>query len=279
MNDTNSQDMRRSAVALLLTLLLTVGTVLLMLNSWLHYEYPPKDMVETELLQDTIMFGGEFVMLGNTPEATDGDMSSEAPSELEPLVEPQPQVQGEDLRDNGEAARDPKPLVATDKPSPMKVKEKPKQEEKKKTGPAVDRKREDDKAEKERLAREAATDSKVKGAFSQSTSGKGSGKQGQPDGNSATGAVSGMPSIGGLNGYTLEYFPRERVPEAGTVVVQVHVSPRGNVTQARVVGGSGKAKADARTCAKCIDLAKRSRFSVPRNTTSEGIGTLTYVIR
>lgn len=276
MKDTNRQDARRSAIALLLTLLLTIATVWVMFNSWLHYEYPPKDMVETELLQDTIMFGGEYVMLGNTPEATAGDMSSQAPAELEQQVEPQPQVEAEDLHDNGEAVRDPKPVVTSTKPSPMKVQEKPKKE---KTGPAVDRRAQDDKAEKARLAKEAATDNKVKGAFAQSASGKGSGKQGQPDGNSDTGAVSGAPSIGGLQGYTLEYFPRERVPEAGTVVVQVHVNTRGNVTQARVVGGSGKAVGDARTKAKCVDLAKRSRFSVPRNTTTEGIGTLTYVIR
>lgn len=276
MNDT--QQRRNTAVSLLLTLLITIGVVLLMLNSWLHYEYPPKDMVETELLQDSIMFGGEYVMLGNTAMPAEGDMSSEQPSDTEQLVEPQPQVEGDNLEDNGEAARQPKPLVSTDKPSPMKVKEKPK-EEPKKTGPAVDRKKEDDKAEKERRAREAATDNKVKGAFSQTTTGKGSGKQGQPDGNSNTGAVSGRPSIGGLVGYTLEYFPKAPVPCSGTVVVQVHVNTRGNVTQAKVVHGSGQAYADSRTKNKCLELARNSRFAVPRNTTTEGIGTLTYVIK
>ncbi len=272
-----SEDRRNVSVSLLLTLLLTIGTVLLMLNSWLHYEYPPKDMVETELLQDSIMFGGEYVMLGNTVEPADGDMSNENPADVEQLVEPQPAVEGDNLEDNGEAVRNPKPLVASDKPSPMKVKEQPKTD--KKTGPAVDRKKEDDKAEKERRAREAATDNKVKGAFSQSTQGKGSGKQGQPDGNGDTGAVSGRPSIGGLNGYTLEYFPTAPVPCSGRVVVQVHVNTRGNVTEAKVTGGSGEAYGDARTKNKCLELARKSRFRVPNNTTTEGIGTLTYIIK
>ena len=84
----------------------------------------------------------------------------------------------------------------------MKVKEKPKEKEKpKKTGPATDEKPAE-KQEQVKRGVDAATESKVKNAFGKS-SGAGSGKQGSPNGNNPTGALSGKPGIGGLDGYTL----------------------------------------------------------------------------
>ena len=69
------EERKSKIVALLLTLLWLVGTVLLMVYTHLHYEYPPKDM-QAQLQQDSIMFGGEFVQLGNLPDLTERDRKS-----------------------------------------------------------------------------------------------------------------------------------------------------------------------------------------------------------
>ena len=61
-------DNRKNEIrAFLLTLLVVLITVLLLLFTGMHYEYPPRDMDLVQLKQDSIMFGGEFVELGNLP--------------------------------------------------------------------------------------------------------------------------------------------------------------------------------------------------------------------
>ena len=162
-------------VALLLTLIISAGGVLILVNSFLHYQYPPEDMKDLAALeQDSIMFGGEYVMLGTSPEAVGEEIDTEEPEQPQE-VQPKPDVAGDDLADAGEPAKQPKPVVTAKQESPMKVKEKPKEKEKpKKTGPATDEKPAE-KQEQVKRGVDAATESKVKNAFGKS-SGAGSGK-------------------------------------------------------------------------------------------------------
>ena len=184
-------------VALFATLIISAGILLIILNSYLHYQYPPEDMKDLAALeQDSIMFGGEYVMLGTSPEAVGEESDTEEPEQVEE-VQPKPDVAGEDLNDAGEPAKQAKPVVTAKAESPMKVKEKPKEKEKpKKTGPATDEKPAE-KQEQVKRGTDAATENKVKNAFGKA-SGSGSGKQGSPNGNSDSGALSGKPGTGVL---------------------------------------------------------------------------------
>ena len=272
-------DNRKSKIAaLLLTLLWLVGTVLVMLYTHLHYEYPPKGAELAQLKQDTIMFGGEFVELGNLPDLSQNEqMELDNPTPTEQQSE-QPDVEGDDLDDAGEPVPkpEPKPVVAAKQESPMKVKEKPKEEEPKKTGPAKSTKPEA-KQEQVKRGKETTTpkNDRVKDAFGKST-GTTTSKTGSPAGNANTGERSGQPGISGLVGYTAEYWGRPHSKWTGKVNVQVRVNPRGKVIEAHAVSGSGEAWAHPEVRRSCEQAARESAFSVPKNRTSEGIGTITW---
>ncbi len=272
-------DNRKSKIAaLLLTLLWLVGTVLVMLYTHLHYEYPPKGAELAQLKQDTIMFGGEFVELGNLPDLSQNEqMELDTPTPTEQQSE-QPDVEGDDLDDAGEPAPkpEPKPVVAAKQESPMKVKEKPKEEQPKKTGPAKSTKPEA-KQEQVKRGKETTTpkNDRVKDAFGKST-GTTNSKTGSPAGNANTGERSGQPGISGLVGYTAEYWGRPHSKWTGKVNVQVRVNPRGKVIEAHAVSGSGEAWAHPEVRRSCEQAARESAFSVPKNRTSEGIGTITW---
>ncbi len=272
-------DNRKSKIAaLLLTLLWLVGTVLVMLYTHLHYEYPPKGAELAQLKQDTIMFGGEFVELGNLPDLSQNEqMELDNPTPTEQQSE-QPDVEGDDLDDAGEPVPkpEPKPVVAAKQESPMKVKEKPKEEQPKKTGPAKSTKPEA-KQEQVKRGKETTTpkNDRVKDAFGKST-GTTTSKTGSPAGNANTGERSGQPGISGLVGYTAEYWGRPHSKWTGKVNVQVRVNPRGKVIEAHAVSGSGEAWAHPEVRRSCEQAARESAFSVPKNRTSEGIGTITW---
>ena len=269
MNDNRKNEI----TALGITLLLCVVMVLILVNTFLRYQ--PIDNT-SELKQDSIMFGGEYVMLGDMVEAIESDdMASDASIENAQDTE-QPDVEGDDMRDNGEPTKQPTQLVTANKESPMKVKEKVKEDPTKKSGPAVDKKN-TDKKEEVKQTTNSATNNRVKNAFG-NTGGTGTGKQGSPDGNSGQGPTIGRPGLGGLVGYTLDYWakPNPNSRWTGTVQVKVRVSPRGKVTEAHAVGGSGEAYTHAEIRHACEQAALKSAFSVPTNTTTEGVGTVTY---
>lgn len=85
-----------------------------------------------------------------------------------------------------------------------------------------------------------------------------------------------QPSISGLDGYSLEHFPTAGCPGSGTVIVKVTVSTSGHVKKASIVGGSNK---NSKAREICLGLAKQARFRVPRNQTTEKIGTITYTVK
>jgi outer membrane biosynthesis protein TonB len=267
---------KNEIIAIIATLLLHVVVLLILVFNSLHYQFPPKDanQLETQVQNEEIMFGGEYVMLGNTPEPTaSNEMQSQSPEQADE-VQQEPNIAGEDLEDAGEPAKQAKPTVTSKAESPMKIKEKPEVVKPKKTGPASDD-NVTSKTEKVKRGVDAATNSRVKGAFGKS-SGNGSGKQGSPNGNSDSGALNGRPGIGGLVGYTLEYWGRPHSQWEGTVVIRVRVNTRGKVVEARCVGGTGGAYAHPSVRRDCEQESMKSAFSVPKNTTTEGIGTITW---
>ena len=284
------EDRRKNSLwALLLTLLITVGTLALLLRFTLRYEQDPNMPDLTQLAQDSILFGGDYVMLGNTMDnLQDEFMDQEAADQsASPEEGDEPDIDGDDLEDAGE--------VTQKTESPHKVKEPPKEAEPKKSGPTkpndkvVEKpKAKDKKAEaqetksktttEQKTSTSNATDNKVKNAFG-NKGGSGGGQQGSPSGNSNQGVLAGKPGIGGLVGYTLDYWAKP-VPNSkwsGRVVVRVTVNPRGQVTKASAVSATGDLASHPEVRRACEEAALKSRFSVPKNTMTEGIGTVTYI--
>ena len=292
------EDRRKNSLwALLITLLITVGTLALLLQMTLRYEQDPNLPDLTQLAQDSILFGGDYVMLGNTmdnlqDEFMDQDAADQSAS---PEEGDEPDIEGDDMEDAGEVNQKTPPLVTQKTESPHKVKEQPKEAEPKKSGPTkpndkvVEKpKAKDKKAEaqetksktttEQKTSTSNATDNKVKNAFG-NKGGNGGGQQGSPSGNSNQGVLAGKPGIGGLVGYTLDYWAKP-IPNSkwsGRVVVRVTVSPRGQVTKASAISATGDLASHPEVRRACEQAALKSRFSVPKNTMTEGIGTVTYI--
>ena len=291
------EDRRKNSLwALLLTLLITGGILALLLSFSLRYEQSPNDLELTQLAQDSILFGGEYVMLGNTMDNVTNDLMDEEAAD--PSASPEqgddPDIEADDMEDAGEVNQKTPPLVTQKTESPHKVKEQPKEAEPKKSGPTKenDKRPEKPKAQNknseaqqtkskqtsEQTTASSATSYKVKNAFGKSNR-NGGGHQGSEGGNSSQGVLAGKPGISGLVGYTLDYWAKP-VPNSkwsGRVVVRVTVSPRGQVTKANAISATGDLASHPEVRRACEQAALKSRFSVPKNTMTEGIGTVTYI--
>ena len=291
------EDHRKNSLwALLLTLLITGGILTLLLSFSLRYEQSPNDLELTQLAQDSILFGGEYVMLGNTMDNVTNDLMDEEAAD--PSASPEqgddPDIEADDMEDAGEANHKTPPLVTQKTESPHKVKEQPKDAEPKKSGPTKENDKQPEKPKAQNKNSEAqqtkskqtseqttassATSNKVKNAFGKGN-GNGGGHQGSEGGNSSQGVLAGKPGISGLVGYTLDYWAKP-VPNSkwsGRVVVKVTVSPRGQVTKANAVSATGDLASHPEVRRACEQAALKSSFSVPKNTMTEGIGTVTYI--
>ena len=291
------EDRRKNSLwALLLTLLITVGTMALLLQYSLRYVQDPNLPDLTQLAQDSILFGGEFVMLGNTLDNVQNDLMDQEASQpsASPEAGDDPDIDADDMEDAGEVNHKTPPLITQKAESPHKVKEQPKEAEPKKSGPTkendkkVDKpKAKDNKAEaqqtkakntSEQKPTSNATSNRVKNAFGNGN-GNGGGQQGSAGGNSNQGVLTGKPGISGLVGYTLDYWAKP-VPNSkwsGRVNVQVTVNPRGQVIKATATGASGDLASHPEVRRACEQAALKSRFSVPKNTITEAFGTITYI--
>ena len=292
------EDRRKNSLwAMLLTLLISVGTLALLLGFSLRYEQMPNQLDLTHLAQDSILFGGEYVMLGNTMDNVQSELMEEQASDesASPEEGDEPDIDADDLEDAGEATQKTPPLVTQKTESPHKVKEQPKPVEPKKPGPAKenDKKVEKPKAKnnnteaqetkskkpsEQTTTASSATSNRVKNAFGKGN-GNGGGQQGSQGGNSSQGVLAGKPGIGGLVGYTLDYWAKP-VPNSkwsGRVVVKVTVNPRGQVTKANAVSATGDLASHPEVRRACEQAALKSSFSVPKTTMTEGIGTVTYI--
>ena len=282
---------------MLLTLLITVGTLALLLSTTLRYVQDPNMPDMTQLAQDSILFGGEYVMLGNTMDNIQSDLLDQeaADQSASPEEGEDPDIEADDMEDAGEVTHKTPPLVTQKTESPHKVKEKPQEVEPKKSGPSKENDKQVEKPKAKNKNAEAqetkskntneqkttasnTTNNRVKNAFG-SGNGNGGGQQGSEGGNSNQGVLAGKPGISGLVGYTLDYWAKP-VPNSkwsGRVVVRVTVSPRGQVTKASAVSATGDLASHPEVRRACEQAALKSRFSVPKNTMTEGIGTVTYI--
>ena len=281
-------------LAAIITLLLTGGTVALLFNTFMNATKADAQSQQQYLLQDSIFFGGDFVMLGDTPEDLDDELAADNADEEQvndEKVEPEATEEAHDLKDNGREAKENKPLVSDKRESPMKVKEEPKKD--KDTGKAKPNndKKEQNKTKPDKPGKTTNTatntattttkpNSKINNRVGNSFA-QGGGKQGDPTGNSNTGGKNASAGFNGTDGYTVANFvyPDRPYLSEGTIRIKVVVNPRGKVTSASYAGGSGKAASDASLKKRCEDAARKSSFSVKKSTTTNGIGTITYIIK
>lgn len=191
-----------------------------------------------------ILFGGEYVMVGDQ-----GASEAEAAAETETAEAVE------------EPANDIKVLKVSKDLKDLKV---PKAEKAKKAEKA-----EAEKAEKAEKA-EAIKD--------RVSFGKGKGKAGQPDGNSADGAVSGIAASGLGNRKAVNLPPPEKGP-MGKIVVKITVDRNGNVTSAAYLSGVAPANASASARRSCVEAARRSRFSADPDAPASQTGTITYTYK
>ncbi|MGN0213700.1 MAG: hypothetical protein ACI4AH_02695 [Muribaculaceae bacterium] len=260
---------KNKIIALIATLAVHIVALLILVFTALHYKWPPDEATLAEQKpQEEIMFGGEFVQLGNVQQPAADKMQPSSPAEATETAD-EPKLPGNELKDAGEAQELPKQVVTQKSESPMKVKK----EEEKPKGATKSEQSEQDKLKAQQDAERKKISNRVKFGSSGST---GNGSAGSPNGNSSSGALTGKPGIGGLGGYTLENWSRPSSSLEGTITIQVKVNARGNVVSASYAGGTGAAAGNQAARSSCIAAARQSSFSVPKNTTTDAVGTITY---
>ncbi len=247
---------------------------------------------------------GVPVIMGNT-ELAQGDADPYTLTEVDIQSQPEPQPQ-ESQPDPTPVAE--KPLITQhDEPS-IKVKEekvKKKEEAKKevkKTEKTKDtpktqvkaqtKTKEQTEAEKRAAAEQAAAQaaaSKIAGAFgkgskmgSKGDAQSGTGIQGSPTGNGATGKTTGVGGVGtfDLNGRSLGPgglpSPVYNVQDEGRVVVTIVVNPQGQVVSASINKRTNTVNPSLRKAA--LDAAKKARFNTVSGVDNQS-GTITYYFK
>ncbi|MDE6766114.1 MAG: hypothetical protein K2J52_07375 [Duncaniella sp.] len=259
---------RKSRIAgAVVTLLFHLLVAVVLATIYLRYSpaeeadrtWPPVDSSE-------VLFGGEYVMVGDKPELA-ASKSESAPAEADAPV-PEPQVEA--LENTGTPSPTPAPIVTSEQPSPAKVEKKTAQEP---TGPSQAEREAAERARRQEEARQAIAE---KVQFGKSGAGsKGEGKAGSPNGNADFGAAHGSPGFN-LKGRTLASWDTPPRAPLGTVTIRVTVNRQGIVTDASYASGTGAAAASASTRNHCIRAARASRFSVDTDAPAAQTGTITY---
>lgn len=251
-----------SVIAVLLLLGLTmfyckVDPSLLEDRTW-----PPVDSSE-------IVFGGEFVRLGDMPLPSSQENSSPAPE----TAPEEPGVEGTDLADAGSSEAAAEQLVSTETESAMEVDKKPLPE---KTGPTKEEIAEQQriKRQREEAEKQAKIKNRMKSGFSSKN--KGAGTPGSKNGNAVSGALSGAPGHT-LKGRTAQSWGRPKSTVSGSVQVRVRVNRQGYVVgNPEVVGGTAPAASSASVRQSCIEASRNSRFSVSLEAPAEQVGIITW---
>lgn len=261
-------DNRRSrTTALAATILFHVIVVVILASLYLRYSpaeeakrvWPPVDSSE-------VLFGGEYVMMGDNPELAANDGES-APADA---GAPAPVPEVESVENSGTPSPTPAPVITSGRPSPAKIEKKVTTEP---TGPSKAEREAAERARREEETRQAIAE-KVK--FGKSGAGAdGQGKAGSPNGNADFGAAKGSPGYN-LKGRTLASWDTPPRAPLGTVTIRVSVNRQGIVTDASYASGTGAAAASATTRQHCIRAAKASRFSVDTDAPASQTGTITY---
>ena len=187
-------------------------------------------------------------------------------------------------------------IITQDSEETISLENSRREEERRQREEAERRERERQEAEQRRLAeeqrqREQDIQNRVSGAFgigntdsdSQGTGTTGTGNEGSPFGNSDTGLNEGVGGFGGsfnLSGRSIRGGglprPEDRIAEAGTIVINITVDPRGDVIRAEIGRGTNIDNAVMRNGA--LDAAKRAKFNSIQGTNNQS-GTITYRYR
>lgn len=222
--------------------------------------YDPLNKLEDK--QEEILFGGDFVALGDFETPVNDAPGME---QVEQSAD-RPAVSGDDATNEGEAGTSPAPVVKSEAESPMKVQEEPN------PGPTA----EEIAAEQERVRKQEERKKKIEQRMSfGKNKGSGEGTSGSPEGSSDA-VASGAPGVSGLEGYTLSSWGKASSPVEGVVRISVRVNARGKVIKATYAGGSGKAANSLAVRRGCEQASMQSQFSVPKNTTTEGVGEIIW---
>lgn len=247
------------------TVLFHAILVAVLVCSYLYYSYPPKDKDLIEMKKEEILFGGEYVMLGDFIQPSVEDVAG---TPVEKNTSENPEMSGEEPMNEGEIGEIPEQTVTQNAESPMKVKK----EEVKPGSTEAERA-----AEAERVRKEKETAERINKRVSfGKTGGDGTGSAGVPTGSATSRSASGAPGVSGLEGYTLASWGEPSSPVNGVVRIQVRVSARGKVISAAYVGGSGSAASNSAVRRSCEQASLQSQFSVPKNKTTEGVGVITW---
>ena len=237
--------------------------------------------------------GGVPVMMGNTDAARgDADPSlvevDVLPAPPEPLAEAQPEeIAEQELMSQTEEETiivKPKVVKKTEVKKPEVVKKPEKTAAEKATEARL---LAEAKAEQERKSAEDAARKRVSGAFgkgaqmngSKGTADSGTGVEGSRDGNSSTGARTGVGGYGTFNlgGRSIGEGglprPAYNVQEEGRVVVSITVNPAGQVIATSINRQTNTVNATLRKAAE--DAAKKARFNSVDGINNQ-TGTITY---
>jgi len=234
--------------------------------------------------------GGVPVMLGNVDmsqgfddpslvdvdllpeEASAAEATPDVPSEQDLLTQTQEET----------VAVKPKPKKETVKPKEIKKVQKTEAEK------AAEAERiAEEKAARERKAAEEAAKRRVAGAFgkgsqmgaNRGSSSSGSGVEGSVNGNSSTGAKSGIGGYGtfDLGGRSIGHGglprPTYNVQEEGRVVVAITVNPSGTVVDATIHRQTNTVNSALRRSA--LEAARKARFNAVDGVNNQ-MGTITY---
>lgn len=231
-----------------------------------------------------VMMGDVLASAGHSdPSLVDVDvMPQEEIPQAEPVAEPEP-VEQEMITQTEEES-----VAIPPKTEPKKETPKPKKPEKTDAEKAAEAKKlAEEKAERERKAAAEAARKRVAGAFgkgakmddSKGDSSQGKGTEGSKDGNSSSGAKTGVGGYGtfDLSGRSIGEggLPRPvyNVQEEGRVVVSITVNPAGQVIATSIHRQTNTVNAALRKAAE--DAAKKARFNAVEGVTNQ-TGTITY---
>lgn len=238
--------------------------------------------------------GGIPVMMGNVEEAYGFDDPSLVDVDVleEPVEVPEPEIadvpsEQDLLTQTEEESIAIKPKTESEEKNKKPKKEEPKPEKTAAEKAAEAKRLAEEKAERERKAAAEAAKKKVANAFgkgaqmggNKGTSTSGTGVEGSKDGNSSSGAKTGVGGYGtfDLGGRSLGASglpkPAYEVPEEGRVVVNITVNPSGVVIATSINPKTNTVNSVLRKAAE--DAAKKARFNTVEGVNNQ-TGTITY---
>lgn len=204
--------------------------------------------------RNEILFGGEYVMLGDNTLRNSGYETSPT----EPATTPENNTVPE--------------TIISEQESPMKISEAEQIENEQPSHEEIARQGQ----EEEKKRKEAAERINNRVKFNNKENDSKSSSSGSTDGNSTTGISSGTPGYN-LKGRTAEKWgtPKSR-SLSGKITIRVRVNRQGEVTSAEYAGGEGPAAANESMRQSCIGASLESRFSIDMDAPSEQSGTITW---